>query len=85
VKQLIVDLSLDLDKDALKRSSEKTCGVLPGLRADAALAMKGFAMSELRAYRLGELDRSGYRYDPRAAPNAELGEDPSPCGVNAMP
>ena len=49
------------------------------------MAMKGFAMSELRAYRLGELDRSGYRYDPRAAPNAELGEDPSPCGVNAMP
>jgi hypothetical protein len=39
---------------------------LAGLRADAAFAMKEFAMSERRACRLVELDRSSYRYEPRA-------------------
>ena len=33
-------------------------------------------MSELRAHRLVELDRSSYRHEPRADPNAELGQDP---------
>ncbi len=48
---------------------------LAGLRADAAFAMKQFAMSERRACRLVELDRSSYRYEPRADHNAELREE----------
>jgi putative transposase len=37
--------------------------------------MKEFAMSERRACRLVELDRSSYRYEPRADHNAELREE----------
>jgi hypothetical protein len=48
---------------------------LAGLRADTAFAMKQFVMSERRACRLVELDRSSYRYEPRADHNAELREE----------
>jgi hypothetical protein len=48
---------------------------LAGLRADAVLAMEQFGMSERRACRLVELDRSRYRYEPRADHNAELREE----------
>jgi len=37
--------------------------------------MKEFAISERRACRLVELDRSSYRYEPRADHNAELREE----------
>ncbi len=43
-----------------------------GLRADAAFAVEQFAMSERQACRLVELDRSSYRYEPRADHNADL-------------
>jgi hypothetical protein len=43
---------------------------LAGLRADAE-----FAMSERRACRLVDLDRSSYRYEPPADHNAELREE----------
>ncbi len=48
---------------------------LAGLRADAAFATEQFAMSERRACRLVELDRSSYRYEPRADHNAQLREE----------
>jgi putative transposase len=47
---------------------------LAGLRADAAFAVEQFAMSERQACRLVELDRSSYRYEPRADHNADLRE-----------
>ena len=37
--------------------------------------MKQFGMSERRACRLVELDRSSYRYEPRADHNAQLREE----------
>jgi len=48
---------------------------LAGLRADAAFAMEQFDLSERRACKLVEFDRSSYRYEPRADPNAELREE----------
>jgi putative transposase len=48
---------------------------LAGLRADAAFAAEQFAMSERQACRLVELDRSSYRYEPRADHNADLREE----------
>ncbi len=45
------------------------------MRADAAFAVEQFAMSERQACRLVELDRSSYRYEPRADHNADLREE----------
>ena len=47
---------------------------LAGLRADAAFAVQQFGLSERRACKLVELDRSSYRYEPRADYNAPLRE-----------
>jgi putative transposase len=47
LKHLVADLSLD--KEALKAIVRKKRLELAGLRADAAFAMKEFAMSERRA------------------------------------
>jgi hypothetical protein len=57
------------ESDRTKRRLE-----LAGLTADAAFAMGQFAMSKRRACRLVGLDRSSYRYEPRADHNAELRE-----------
>jgi putative transposase len=48
---------------------------LAGLRADAASAMELFGLSERRACRLVELDRSSYRYEPRPDHNVQLREE----------
>jgi hypothetical protein len=48
---------------------------LAGLRADPALAVEQFGMSERWACRLVKLDRSSYRYEPRADYNAQLREE----------
>jgi putative transposase len=73
LKYLVADLSLD--KEALKAIVRKNGLELAGLRADAALA--SFGMSERRACRLVKLDRSSYRYEPRADYNAQLREERS--------
>ena len=44
-------------------------------KGGAAFAMEQFAMSERRACRLAELDRSSYRHEPRADHNAQLREE----------
>jgi putative transposase len=45
---------------------------LAGVRKDVAFAVEQFPMTERRACKLVELDRSSYRYEPRADHNAEL-------------
>jgi hypothetical protein len=45
------------------------------MRADVAFAMDQFHMSERRACKLVDLDRSSYRYEPRPDHNANLRRD----------
>jgi putative transposase len=44
------------------------------MRADVAFAMEQFQMSERRACKLVDLDRSSYQYNPRPDHNAQLRE-----------
>jgi putative transposase len=55
LKQLVADLSY-CAQERLE---------LAGLKADAAFAMEQFGLSQCRACKLVELDRSSYRYEPR--------------------
>jgi putative transposase len=48
---------------------------LAGMRADVAFAMEQFQMSERRACKLVDLDRSSYQYNPRPDHNAQLREE----------
>jgi putative transposase len=48
---------------------------LAGLRKDVAFAMEQFQMTERRACKLVEMDRSSYRYEPRPDHNAELRQE----------
>jgi len=72
LKQLVADLSLERSIGSTRTKKRLE---LAGLRADAAFAMEQFALSERRACRLVELERSSYRYEPRADHNAELREE----------
>ena len=42
------------------------------MRSDVAFAIEQFQMTERRACKLLEVDRSSYRYEPRRDHNAEL-------------
>jgi putative transposase len=48
---------------------------LAGLRTDVAFAIQQFGMTERRACKLVNLDRSSYRYEPRPDHNAQLRQE----------
>ena len=45
---------------------------LVGVRQDVALVVEKFPLSQRRACELNAIDRSSYRYQPRADRNADL-------------
>lgn len=69
LKQLVADLSLD--KEALKAIVRKKSGACRH-EEGSGVALEHSQMSERRACKLVELDRSSYRYEPVPDHNAEL-------------
>lgn len=67
LKQLVADLSLD--KEALKSVIQKNGWSLPALRAEVAFIEAEHGLSERRACKLLGMERSTYRYEPRAYRN----------------
>ncbi len=73
LKQLVADLSLD--REVLKSVIRKNGWSFAGLRADVAFARAEHGLSERKACKLLEVDRSSYVYEPRPDRNAELREE----------
>ena len=73
LKLLVAELSLH--GEALKGVIRKKRLELAGLRADVAFAQAEHGLSERTACKLLGVERSSYRYEPRADRNAELREE----------